>query len=220
MAKRSKRVIPALFAGTFVLLATGWACAGDLIVTLRDGDGRPVVGAVVTAAPESSRQAGPTAPATPYRIDQKDTAYHPAVSIVPAGGSVEFVNSDSWGHHVYSFSSAKKFDITVPSRTTSRTVAFDKAGIVVIGCNIHDRMLAHIYVNGEGQPAKTDKQGIARFLGLPAGDYRLSAWHPGLRSKRKRPKANVTIDNSVEKQAELTMALKRQGKKKSRTKYR
>lgn len=209
-----------MFAGTFVLLTTGWAQAGDLVVTLRDSDGKPVVGAVVTAVLKSAPQASAAVPATPYTIDQKDTAYHPTVSIVPVDGKVEFVNSDSWGHHVYSFSSAKKFDITVPSRTTSKPVGFEKAGIVVIGCNIHDRMLAYIYVNGEGQPAKSDKQGIARFLDLPAGDYRLSAWHPGLRSKRKRPAADVAIGDSGEQQAELTLALKRQSKKKSRTKYR
>ena len=196
------------------------ALAGDLIITVRDSSGQPVTDAVVTVkrknAPLPAIKPGSS---QPHKIDQKDTAYHPAVSVIPVGAQVQFVNSDSWGHHVYSFSKAKKFDLTVAANRTSAPILFDTPGVAVIGCNIHDRMLAYIYVNGDGQPAKTDKSGSARFLGLPAGDYTVSAWHPMLRSKRKRPTIEVTVRTDGETGADIAVDLKRQGKKK-RKKYR
>ena len=220
MNTASKRAISALAFGVFALFASAQANAGDLTVAVRSDEGTPVSDAVVTAKPKDGTETRAAAIGTVFQINQKDTAYHPTVSVIPAGASVEFNNSDGWGHHIYSFSSAKKFDITVPSNKTSEPIVFDTPGVVVIGCNIHDRMLAYIYVNGEGQPAKTDKQGVARFIGLPAGEYQLSVWHAGLRSKRKRPTAEVTLGESGEKQADMTVQFKRQGKKKKRKKLR
>ncbi len=190
------------------------AHAGDLIVAIRDTNGAPVRDAIVTVKLANGEPNTQASPLDKLSINQKDTTYHPFVSLISAGTPVQFVNSDQWGHHVYSFSKAKRFDITVPANTSSKSVTFEKPGIVVIGCNIHDRMLAYIFVNGEGQPAKSDKMGITRFLGLPAGTYSLSAWHPSLRSKRKQPPIDVSIGQEGETTKEITLKLKRPAKKK------
>jgi len=192
------------------------AIAGDLTVTVLDGDGAPVADAVVTVTAKNGTMEKPVPAAEPYTVNQKDTAYDPFVSIVPAGASVSFINSDSWGHHVYSFSKAKRFDITVPAEQVSTPIAFATPGVVVIGCNIHDRMLAYIFVNGDGLPSKSDKSGSARFSGLPAGEYSATAWHPSLRSKRKLPAIEITLAESGETQANLEIALKQQRKTKSK----
>ncbi len=220
MNTTSKRAFSALAFGVLTLFAGAQAIAGDLSVIVRNDAGAPVGDAVVTARLKDGTGTRAAGNGKVHRINQRDTAYHPTVSVIPAGTSVEFNNSDGWGHHVYSFSSAKKFDITVPSNKTSESIVFEKPGVVVIGCNIHDRMLAYIYVNGEGQPAKTDKRGIARFAGLPAGGYEISAWHPALRSRRKRPTSEIAIAQDGTVEAALTIRLKASSKKKKRKKSR
>ncbi|MDD9917922.1 MAG: hypothetical protein OXT01_25005, partial [Rhodospirillaceae bacterium] len=173
-----------VFLGTaaLVLFACGQSIAADLLVNVRDSDGAPVENAVVTITLSGNQPAQKIDRDTLHQVNQKDTAYHPFVSIVPQGAPVAFINSDSWGHHVYSFSKPKRFDITVPSNTTSDPIVFDKPGVVTIGCNIHDRMLAYIYVNGDGIPVKSDKTGAARFLDLEPGAYVATVWHPALKS--------------------------------------
>lgn len=189
------------------------AYAGDLSVTVRDENGAAIADAVVTVTLKEG--GGESAhPSGAYQINQKDTAYDPFVSVVSTGTPVTFKNSDSWGHHIYSFSNAKKFDITVSANKISDPVVFDKPGIVVIGCNIHDRMLAYIFVGGEGMPSKTNKMGTARFFGLPSGQYNLKVWHPTLRSKRKPPTADVLMQENDDMQIDIVAKLKRPGKKK------
>ena len=201
-------------------LVSGIAIAGDLTITVRDTDGNTVTDAVVTLAAKNAGEAEIKSDNPPYRINQKDTAYDPLVSIVPRGAPIEFTNSDSWGHHVFSFSKARRFDITVPAKTTSKAIVFDKPGVVVIGCNIHDRMLAYIFVNGAGIPVKSDKTGIARFLDVAGGDYVASVWHPLLKSKRKTPTLNVNLNKDGVNQKEITIRLKRKSKKKrKRSRY-
>lgn len=206
-----------LLALGLLTVGAGAAAAGDLAVAVRDSDGQPVADAVVTVF---STDGGATmlapSPDHPYQIDQKDTAYHPKVSVIPRGGRMMFTNSDRWGHHVYSFSKAKRFDITVPAHKTSAPVSFEEAGVVVVGCNIHDRMLAYIYVSGEGLPVKSDKSGIARFLDLPSGNYRVTAWHAMLRSKRERPGTEVAIGGAETTETTMTLDLKQPGKSKRR----
>jgi plastocyanin len=215
---RAKRLnlLEVCFAGLIAIFAieSSTVNAGDLIVTVRDANGAFVTGAVVTVKLDNGAPTKPARTESAHRINQEDTAYDPFISIVPVGAPIEFANSDSWGHHVYSFSKAKRFDITVPAKTTSKPVLFDKPGVVVIGCNIHDRMLAYIFVSGEGQPAKSDKVGIARFIELPEGAYTISVWHPLLRSKRKLPTASVTIQREGPTNTDLTIKLKRPAKKK------
>lgn len=190
--------------------------ATELSLTVRDANGAPVADAVVTV--QSSNGPAKTAPipANTYRINQHDTAFDPFVTVIPSGAAVAFVNSDPWGHHVYSFSSIKRFKTTVESEAETKPVLFDKPGIVVIGCNIHDRMLAYIHVSGEGVSAKSNKAGVVRFPGLANGDYRLSVWHPFLRSKRKRPTLDVSVNNTDAVEREIVLALKRPKKKKKK----
>jgi len=61
----------------------------------------------------------------------------------------------------------------------SSPVTFDKPGLVVLGCNIHDRMVAFVAVVDTPYFAKADAEGKAAF-NLPVGHYRLRVWHPGL----------------------------------------
>jgi hypothetical protein len=110
-------------------------------------------------------------------VEQRDKAFIPLVSAVQVGSLVSFPNRDEIRHHVYSFSPARRFEIKLYAGTPADPILFDKPGEVVLGCNIHDHMIAYIYVVESPWFGKTGKDGVARIEGLPAGDYDINAWH-------------------------------------------
>ncbi len=153
------------------------ARAGDLVVTLKSPSGAPVADAVVSvAAPHS----GPIRFPWPYRMAQKNIQFDPFVLIVPVGADVAFPNMDSVHHHVYSFSPAKTFELKLYGTDETRTVRFDKPGIVQLGCNIHDSMIAFIVVVETPYAAKTDAEGTASIRDVPAGAQPVTIWRPYL----------------------------------------
>src|SRR2546423_8771909 len=154
--------------------------AAPLAVRVVDSAGRPVRDAVVTLYPS----AGARAPHSGgrYVVSQQNLQFHPFLTIVPVGADVSFPNFDPTKHHVYSFSSAKRFDLKLFARDQSRTVHFDKAGVVALGCNIHDQMSAFIVITDSAWTARTNAQGMAVFGDAPNAPARMTVWHPYLRA--------------------------------------
>ena len=169
------------------LLASG-AAASDLVVQVKTNGGAPVEDAVVTVYPASGGEAGPIHFDWPMRMSQQNIAFHPFVLIVPVGAVVEFPNLDNVRHHVYSFSPTHPFELKLYSRDETRTVKFDKAGAVALGCNIHDKMAAFIKVVDTPYAAKTDASGTLVIHGLPPGPAALRLWRPYM----KAPNNEVT----------------------------
>jgi hypothetical protein len=93
---------------------------------------------------------------------------------------VSFPNSDDIHHDVYSFSAPKPFELPLYKGTPTQPLIFDKPGVVVLGCNIHDWMLGYIDVVPTPWFVKSDASGQAELTGVPAGKYRLVLWHPDL----------------------------------------
>jgi hypothetical protein len=110
--------------------------------------------------------------------DQVDKEFVPYVNVILVGTSVTFPNSDNVRHHVYSFSQAKRFELPLYAGTPAKPEVFDTAGVVVIGCNIHDWMAAYIYVSESPYFAKTGADGSAKIGNLPPGEYQVRVWHP------------------------------------------
>lgn len=163
-----------------LILTSAPAAAASLSVRLVDQSGRPVSDAVISI--ESVGHAPPPARAEgTYRIEQRDIMFHPFVSVVPVGTTVSFPNFDATRHQVYSFSPAKRFELKLFARDQSRSIRFDKPGIIAIGCNIHDQMSAFLIVTANGWTARTQR-GLATFNGVPAGPIRIIVWHPYLRA--------------------------------------
>jgi hypothetical protein len=96
---------------------------------------------------------------------------------VQTGTAVQFPNRDEIRHHVYSFSPPKVFELKLYAGTPAAPILFDKPGEVVLGCNIHDHMLAYVYVVDTPWFAKSGKQGEAKIDNVPAGEYDLHLWH-------------------------------------------
>ena len=110
-----------------------------------------------------ARRRAPRAPAAAIVVSQKNLQFHPFLTIVPVGADVSFPNLDPTKHHVYSFSPAKRFELKLFAKDQSRTVHFDKPGVVALGCNIHDQMSAFIVVTDSAWTARTNAQGHGRL---------------------------------------------------------
>lgn len=180
-----------------------FAAAATLEITVADARGAPVADAVVAALPKG----GPAAlRKREAAVEQRDKAFIPLVSVVQAGTAVQFPNRDPIRHHVYSFSPAKSFELKLYAGTPAAPVVFDKVGEVVLGCNIHDHMLAYIYVVDTPWFAKTDASGKARIEGLPAGDYDLQLTHYAQVEPQETKTIKVRGDESLP--AAFTVPLK------------
>jgi plastocyanin len=154
--------------------------AAPLTVRVTDISGKPVRDAVVRLYPAGNQKAARSA--GKYVISQQNLQFHPFLTIVPVGAEVSFPNLDPTKHHVYSFSQAKKFELKLFAKDQSRTVRFEKPGIVALGCNIHDQMSAFIVVTDSAWTARTNAQGTVTFTDAPDGPVRLLVWHPYLRA--------------------------------------
>lgn len=166
----------ALAASTlFVLHAACSAHAASLTVQVSDSSGAPLADVIVVATAQAGK--APPAVLKTIEIEQRGLKFLPLVSVIQTGSRIAFPNNDRVRHHIYSFSPAKKFDQKLYSGVAAATQLFDKAGTVVLGCNIHDRMIAYIKVVDSPLFAKTDAVGVARITVPGGGRYAVSAWH-------------------------------------------
>ncbi|MES2546849.1 MAG: methylamine utilization protein [Pseudomonadota bacterium] len=169
------------FAGVSASLCSLPLQAADLTIDVVDTTGSPIENAVVYAEPEN-KAAMPPASAI---VEQRGKQFNPLVSVVQTGSDISFPNFDSVRHHVYSFSPAKTFELKLYSGVPTSPVKFDKAGTVVLGCNIHDYMVAFIHVVDTPYFTKTNKSGKATLRDLPNGNYTLKAWHYALAKEKE-----------------------------------
>lgn len=160
-------------------LAVPLAHAASVSVQLQDSAGKPLAEGVVFLESTQAKQLAK--PATGAELAQANKQFAPRVLIVPVGTAVTFPNRDTVRHHVYSFSPTKTFELKLYTGTAANPVVFDKPGIAVLGCNIHDNMSAWVVVVETPYFAQSDAKGSAVTLrDVPAGSYRMRVWHPGL----------------------------------------
>ncbi|WP_192034640.1 carboxypeptidase regulatory-like domain-containing protein [Halomonas sp. YLGW01] len=146
------------------------------ITVIDAATGQPLPDAVVEVDVADT----PPADTASFEIFQRDAAFHPHVSAVPVGSRISFPNRDTTRHHVYSFSPTGVFDLNLYRQDTPPPVHFDRAGVAVLGCNIHDHMQAFIVVSDADYQAIADESGQVRLTDLPPGEHRLRVWHPRL----------------------------------------
>jgi plastocyanin len=200
----ARRVIAAWI--TFAALAgTRYCAAADLTIDVLDRDGHGIEQVVATVTP-----AGGGAPVTPKPavMDQQDRAFVPRLLVVNVGASVEFPNSDSVSHQVYSFSAAKRFQLPLYKGEAHPPVIFDQPGLVVLGCNIHDSMVGYIYVTPAPFFGITDAAGTLTLKDLPRGDYRVTIWSPYIADGPERLTRDVHVEGAAQERFELAAPLR------------
>jgi plastocyanin len=192
-----RRMAPTAALAMAALLTGIGAGAAPLEVLVTDGAGKPLAGAVVLAESPQARAA--VKPAAGLEIAQAGKQFAPQVSIVPVGSAVNFPNRDTVRHHVYSFSPVKPFEIKLYVGTPASPVVFDKPGIAVLGCNIHDSMVAWVIVAETPYHGQTGADGRLILPNLPAGGYTLRSWHASLPAGSTGIEQALTMGASAEK---------------------
>ena len=171
--------------------------AATLTIQVQDSSGKPLADAVAyLESAQASKVLNGAKPSSPVEIAQVAKQFDPRVSVVPVGTMVSFPNKDAVRHHVYSFSPAKTFELKLYSGTPANPVQFDKAGVAVLGCNIHDNMVAWVVVVDTPYFGRSSKGGPVVIGGVPAGSYRLRVWHPGLAVGAAALDQAQTVDSS------------------------
>lgn len=163
------------------LACTSAACsAAEFHYTVKGAKGEAIADAVVSLVPLDA-PVPPPAKEPHTEISQEAQEYHAYVTVVQAGSTVYFPNKDTVQHHVYSLSKAKKFELPLYNPGQAESFVFDVSGLVTLGCNIHDWMIAYLVVVPTPWFAKSADDGSAR-IAAPAGRYQLQLWHPRLAS--------------------------------------
>lgn len=193
-------------AGALALLVAfgqaGSVLAATLLINVQTPDGHALAGAVVTARPLDAPARRPT----PVHavMDQVNRAFAPDLLVIPVGSTVAFPNSDSVSHQIYSFSAAKRFQLPLYHGKPYPPVQFDQTGVITLGCNIHDDMLAYLLVTDAPYFGRTDAQG-AWSGDVPRGRYQVSVWHPRLRESEAALERELTVGDAD--RADLTLRL-------------
>jgi plastocyanin len=113
-------------------------------------------------------------------IQQRNEQFIPRVVAVPVGSEVSFPNDDPFYHNVFSLSRTRSFNLGRYPKGQTRTVRFDKPGIVKVFCDIHSHMTATVMVFDHPWFAVPDENGNFELAGVPAGTREITAWHERL----------------------------------------
>lgn len=165
----------------WLLLAGSTSLAETVTVSVHDRNGEPVPDVAVYVE-RTVDQGSHTSSESGAVMDQVDQRFVPHLLVVQTGTLVEFPNSDTIAHHVYSFSHPNHFKLPIYKGNAHAPVRFEESGVVVLGCNIHDNMLGYIIVVDTPVFGKTGVDGTATFDGkLDEGD-RVTIWSPRIRA--------------------------------------
>ena len=188
----------------------GVACAqnAEIAVMVTDQQGRPVADAVVVAMPVDGNLRLPRP--REGSVDQVDKEFLPRVSVVLVGASVSFPNHDDVRHQVYSFSPAKRFELPLYAGVPAQPIVFDKPGVVVLGCNIHDWMVGYIYVSESPFFARTGQDGKALLAELAPRAYVVRVWHPQLETSESATRRTIDTSRDRRIDAAWTVQLKQE----------
>ena len=166
--------------------------AATVDVTVVGANGKPLAGAVILID-TPRKPAGPIHFTWGTEMAQHNIAFDPHVLIVPVGSTVTFPNRDKVRHHVYSFSRVKSFNLKLYGKEEVPSVLFDKAGVVSLGCNIHDTMSGFILVVDTPFAMQTDANGHVAIAGVPPGGATVRLWHPSIHAPGNMLEQSATI---------------------------
>ncbi len=178
----------------------------EIHATVIDERGKPVADAVVIAVPADGSLRAP-ARSREDVVDQVDKEFLPKVQAVLVGTPVTFPNHDSVRHQVYSFSAAKRFELPLYTGVP-QAVVFDKPGVVILGCNIHDWMVGYVYVSESPYFAKTDAAGKAVLTDVPPRGYVVRVWHPQLDGAEEVTRKSIDVPRGQPADVAWTLPLK------------
>jgi len=143
------------------------AAERERVVVWIDGNGPAVPGAA----------SGATSGATSASMQQINRRFEPDIVVIPRGSTVAFPNMDPIFHNVFSLSKPKSFDLGNYPKGDTRTVVFQKSGIVYVNCRLHPNMAGVVLVTPNQWYAKVGRDGQYALRDVPPGTYTVVAWH-------------------------------------------
>jgi len=165
-----------------------------------DQNNQPLANAVIEIVPTNQATIKPTKPAI-YIMDQANKLFVPSVLVIPKNSLVSFPNSDDIRHHVYSFSSAKPFELRLYAGKPKNPLTFEQSGVVVLGCNIHDSMVGYIYVAEHEHAYLSDEKGLITLPDTIDNIDQLQVWHSlattGVEQRQPYKYNQLPIDNGI-----------------------
>lgn len=184
-----------------LLLAVPAALAAEFEVTVLDRYGEPVPGVAVYV--ESNQAGGSPPPDYPALMRQTGLSFDPELLVIQTGTRVRFPNLDDVAHHVYSFSKPNNFVLPMFKGGMQPQVAFEHPGVVAIGCNLHDHMVAYILVVDSPVFGKTGIDGSIRLEADNPAGLTIRIWNPRLDLDHENLSQSVKAGRS----AQLTFPL-------------
>ena len=170
-----------------------YAALKDFVVFIEGKVEGATNGAARTAKVETTRN----------RVTQEGAQFSPHVLPIVAGTTVEWPNNDRIYHNVFSFSDAKQFDLGLYKSGDSKSVTFDKPGRVDVFCSIHTTMSCIVLVLENPFFARADEKGAYKIPDVPAGKYKLKAWHERLPMQEKE----ITVPESGEIKVDFQLGI-------------
>jgi plastocyanin len=168
-----------------------------LVLKVTDPAGKGIANIVVYL--EASHQKLQGKPAEIAIMDQIDTQFMPHILPVQKNTLVQFPNSDSIKHHVYSFSAAKTFELQLYKNLQADPLLFSKPGVVELGCNVHDWMLGYIFIVDTPYFAKTNGLGQVS-IEVPIGEYEIKVWSPLIQDDLDSLTTRINVTNATSEQ--------------------
>ncbi|MBH07195.1 MAG: hypothetical protein CMJ20_12860 [Phycisphaeraceae bacterium] len=163
---------------------------------------------------KSKKYASPKAAAV---IDQTGCLYEPHVSGVMIGQKLHILNSDNTQHNVKAAVGRKTLFNQASGEGSTIEQVFKKSQDIVLKCDVHSWMSAHVRVMDHPYFAVTQDDGTFEIRGLPPGDYEISTWHEYRRYKPDQSPVSVTIGMGETKEVTVTYKSKSKKKKKKKT---
>jgi hemoglobin len=122
-------------------------------------------------------------------MEQRWKTFSPHLLAVPPGSTVAFPNFDPFYHNVFSLSPTQPFDIGLYKDGQSRDMKFDKPGMVRLGCNVHAKMAAFVFVIDAPNYVPVDGASEFNFHKLAPGKYKARVWS----ERSKDPKEQTIV---------------------------
>ena len=181
-------ILPRYCITFLCLLAISQVHAVEMTLKFVDRNGQPVVGMIA----EIHQTELSSVPEKVAIIDQIDRTFVPLVLLAKTGQRVNFPNSDNVRHHVYSFSDIRQFSTPLYADEPIEPILFDRAGIAVLGCNIHDSMVAYVYVSEWEHAFQSNAAVQLRITGVTGAPDTLHLWHPWLQTPDSRQSLDIS----------------------------
>ena len=113
-------------------------------------------------------------------IQQSGLNFQPRHSIVQVGATITFSNQDREVHNIFSKSQGNQFNLGAMASGSFKSIEVNKAGPIVLRCNMHKDMIGTLFVVPNGYYTQPNEKGEYEFKNVKSEGYIMQVWAPML----------------------------------------